>query len=125
MKKIASDKRAGGFSDALVDKLPDFGSGDKRSMLISATTVMRRREPTNPRIASKMTNMVFDHSQQLEVWPDGGPALIEASQMTGDAPYKTMNKSGHPFALVGNFVGGAPDTRGNPYGKKGALRGAK
>jgi hypothetical protein len=107
-----------------IDENPDLTDG-KRTLRLSGSGVLRRREPTNPAVASKHPNMVFDHSNQLPVWPNGDPnVLIEASQKTG-TKYSTMNKNGHPMAICGDFVGGSPDDAGNPFGKSGALRGMK
>lgn len=109
---------------ATIDKNPNLR--DKHSLPISGTGVMRRREPTNTFVTSKHPNMVFDHSNQLPVIPDTDPRVsVEASQKTGSAPYRTMNRSGHPFAMVGNFVGGSPDDAGNPFGKNKALKDMK
>jgi hypothetical protein len=94
----------------LIDKYPKLNSDEKTTMRISGTSVMRRREPTNPQTASHMPNMAWDHSEQMHVFPDNDPqALVEASKITGDSltAYKTMNKSGRPYAL-GVSVGGAP-----------------
>jgi hypothetical protein len=110
----------GGF----IDQNPDLDDG-KRALRLSGSGVLRRREPTNPAIASKHPNMVFDHSNQLPVWPNGDEkVLIEASQKTG-TKYSTMNRNGHPMAICGDFVGGSPDDAGNPFGKPSALRGSK
>lgn len=94
------------------------GSGSKHTMTLSATTVLRRREPTSdPHIARNMTNFVWDYQHLRHVWPNGDPnALIEATQATGGTQYDTINKSGRPYALGGIMVGGAPDNPGNPLG---------
>lgn len=100
------------------------GSGSKCTLTLSATTVLRRREPTaDDHIARNMTNMVWDYSEQRHVWPNGRPsALIEATQSTGGTKYDTINKSGHPFALGRIMVGGAPDNGGHPLGTQAATR---
>lgn len=67
----------------------------KETLQLSASTTLRRREPTNPHTASKARNYVFDHSEQMALLPGG----------------RTMNRSGHPYAL-GTLVGGAPNQRG-------------
>ena len=127
---VSADWRdSNGAETKLIDNDPGVNGTDrfnKRSMALSSNTVLRRREPTNPFVASKFTNMVFDHSKQLAVWPDGKPnALIEASQSTGTSSYRTINRSGHPYALMDTFVGGSPDARGNPFGKRRALKDMK
>jgi hypothetical protein len=99
-----------------VNDYPKFS--EKEAIRTSTTSTLRRRDPTNPHTASKVPNMVFDHSQQLAVWPDGRPAsLIEATQTTGNSQYKTMNKTGRPYAL-GTMVGGSPDQRGTLLSSK-------
>ncbi len=76
---------------------------------------MRRRNPTNEFTTHKHPAMIWDYSIQREVWPNGNPnALIEASQQTGHK-HDTINKSGRPFALGNIDVGGAPDTKGDPF----------
>ncbi len=98
----------------LIDKYPKLNSDEKTTMRISGTSVMRRREPTNPQTASHMPNMAWDHSEQMHVWPDGHKnALIESTNYTGQQQrsMKTMNKSGKPYAL-GVSVGGAPRSGG-------------
>lgn len=131
-KTVANDRhseQAGGASNSLIDEHPyinDGGAHQKRTLRLSGTGVLRRREPTNEYIASKFTNFVFDHSKQLPVVPDTDPRVaVEASTKTGNAPYRTMNRNGHPFAIAGDFVGGSPDTRGNPFGKPKALSSRK
>jgi hypothetical protein len=86
----------------------------KEALVVSRTTVMRERPPTNDFLTAKNPAMVWDYSQQRPVWPNGKPdALIEATQQTG-TKYDTINKSGRPFALGNIDVGAAPDPRGEP-----------
>lgn len=87
----------------------------KQALRVSATTVMREREPSNEFLTSKNPSMVWDYSQQRRVWPNGDPnALIEATQKTG-TKYDTINRSGRPFALGNIEVGGdMADPRGDP-----------
>jgi hypothetical protein len=100
--------------DKLIDKHPDL-RGDKQALRTSTSTTLRRREPTNPFIASKLPNMVFDHSRQMNIWPDQRPsALIETTQKETTKTYRTINRSGRPFALNVE-VGGSPDDRGQPF----------
>ena len=90
---------------------------DKESIRISGTTVIRKRAPTNVQAVSKHPNMVWDYSRQQAVWPDSKPkSLLEATQTTSNTAYRTMNRSGQPFALDCN-VGGSPDDRGMMYEK--------
>ena len=87
---------------------------EKESVRTSATSILRRRNPTNEFTASKHPAMIWDYSIQRKVWPNGNPrALIEASSQTGHK-YDTINKSGRPFALGNMDIGGAPDTKGDP-----------
>lgn len=98
---------------SLIDAHPNLQ--DKESLRISATTILRKRAPTNMNTASKVPNMVFDHSNQMRIWPDKRPkALIETTQKTNEHDYRTVNRSGHPFALGVN-VGGSPDDPGHPF----------
>jgi hypothetical protein len=92
-----------------VSPFPKLNS-NKESMVLSGTGTLRRRDPTNRQTASHNVNMVFDHSVQSPLWPDGNPnALIESTHATGtDRNYRTMNRSGRPYAL-GVHVGGSPD----------------
>jgi hypothetical protein len=105
------------FNNTEVSEFPKVRSG-KEVLRVSPSVVMRRREPTNPHTASKLPNMVWDYTNQQKVWPDGKPnSLIEATQTThSNDNYKTMNRSGHPYAL-GVFVGGSPDTPGKAYAR--------
>jgi hypothetical protein len=91
----------------------------KETLIVSATTVMRQRPPTNDFLTSKNPSMVWDYSQQRRVWPNGNPnALIEATQQTG-TKYDTINKSGRPFALGNMEIGGdAQETNGDPLFEK-------
>jgi hypothetical protein len=94
-----------------VSPFPDIGGAGKEAMVVSATTVFRRRDPTNKQTSSHVPNFVFDHSKQSPLWPDGKPnALIESTHATGPSPsaYRTINRSGRPYAL-GVHVGGSPD----------------
>jgi hypothetical protein len=106
------------FKSKAVSDFPDATQTDKLAVRTSTSTTLRRREPTNYQTASKNVNMVWDYSQQQKVWPDGRPnSLIEATQTTHtNQNYRTMNKSGKPYAL-GVMVGGAPDDRGTPFEK--------
>jgi hypothetical protein len=98
----------------LIDPFPNIKT-DKEALRTSTSTTLRKRPPTNEFTASKNVNMVWDFTEQQKVWPDGKPkSLIEATQTTSNTPYKTMNKSGHPFAL-GVQVGGSPDDPGHAY----------
>jgi hypothetical protein len=95
----------------MTDKHPEL-RGDKQVLRISPSTTLRRREPTNEHTANKVPNFVWDHSQQQQLVPDTDPRVsVEATQKTDGAPYRTMNRSGRPFAL-GVEVGGSPDDRG-------------
>lgn len=99
----------------VIDPYPKVDCDEKRSMRLSGTTVLRRREPTNPAVAQNHPNMVWDYSRQMRVWPDGKPdSLIESTNFTGSRPHamKTMNRSGRPYAL-GVMVGGSPDQAGS------------
>lgn len=89
--------------------------GDKETLTVSGVSVMRKRPPTNMHMASKNVNMTFDHSRQFALLPDGNRrALIEATHATGgENNYRTMNRSGKPYAL-GTMVGGSPDDPGTP-----------
>jgi hypothetical protein len=91
------------------------GLNKKQALRVSATTVMREREPSNGFLTTKAPAMVWDYSHQRKVWPNGNPrALIEATQQTG-TKYDTINKSGRPFALGNIEVGGdMADPRGDP-----------
>ena len=54
---------------------------EKKALRLSPSTTLRRREPTNEFMPSKLPNMVWDYSRQMSVWPDRLPnALIEATQ---------------------------------------------
>lgn len=88
---------------------------EKESVVLSGSGVLRKRPPTNYHTASKNVNFAFDHSKQFALLPDGNPrSLIEATHMTGkENNYRTMNRSGKPFAL-GVSVGGSPDDSGTP-----------
>ena len=97
------------------DRHPELCHGDKSALQVSGNTVIRKREPTNLHTASKNVNMVFDHSKQFALLPDGKPkVLVEATNSTrGEHNYRTMNRSGRPYAL-GTMVGGSPDDPGTP-----------
>src|ERR1700690_1881391 len=78
----------------------------KETLRVSATTVMRFRQPTNEWTTAHANCYVWDYADQRKVWPNGKPdALIEATQATG-TKYDTMNRSGHPFALGNIELGG-------------------
>jgi hypothetical protein len=92
--------------------------GEKKALRTSTSTTLRSREPTNHHTAAKNVNFVFDHSEQMRVWPDAKPdALIETTRTGLKDTLKTMNKSGKPFALGVN-VGGSPDQRGTIFSSK-------
>jgi hypothetical protein len=98
-----------------VDKYPD--ASEKTALRTSTSTTLRYRDPTNAQTASKVPNYVFDHSNQMRIWPDQRPrALIETTQKETANTYRTMNRSGHPYALGVN-VGGSPDDPGTPFTK--------
>jgi len=86
---------------------------EKGSYLQSNVTVVRFREPTNARMASNMTQYVFDHSELASVIP-GGNRLI-TSEATKSRPCKSINSNGRP-AVFGPtacaFVGGSQDDKG-------------
>jgi hypothetical protein len=93
-----------------ISPYPNFG--EKTALRTSTSTTLRHRPPTNPHTDSKIPNFVFDYSDQKALWPDRNPnALIENTQNVSPGGYKTINRSGHPFALGVN-VGGSPDDRG-------------
>jgi hypothetical protein len=102
-----------------IDRNPDFNR--KTVERVSTTTTFRSRPPTNVQTASRAPNMVFDHSKQFAVFPDRLPnSLIEATNsQRGIVGYRTMNRSGRPFALKVD-VGGSPDDTSDPWvkGKK-------
>lgn len=104
------------FSSEEASRFPDTHQHEKTAVRTSTSTTLRHREPTNPHTSSKNVNMVWDYSRQQKVWPDGRPdSLVEATQTTHtNKNYRTMNKSGKPYAL-GVMVGGSPDTQGQPY----------
>lgn len=112
-----------------IDKYPepDGSKGErKRSQRTSVTTTLRRREPTAPWAAEHHPSMVWDYGQQMPLVPDSDPNVsVEATQKTGDKPYRTMNRDGKPYALRGVMVGGAPDARGVVGGKIGSRLGLK
>jgi hypothetical protein len=57
--------------------------------------------------------MVFDHSRQMEVIPDGTRNhVMNASRM--EHGLRTTNRDGKPFALKA-MLGGAPDYHGPIY----------
>jgi hypothetical protein len=87
----------------------------KETLRVSATTVMRFRQPTNEHTAANVPCFVWDYGDQRQVWPNGDPnALIEATQKTGTR-YSTMNRSGHPYALGNIELGGdAEEANGEP-----------
>jgi hypothetical protein len=105
------------------DPFPKLSGGTKETMVVSGTSVLRRREPTNTQTMSKMTNMVWDYSKQQKVWPDGKPnALIESTHAThSNENYRTINRSGRPYAL-GVQVGGSPDDGGRVYSESAPLK---
>ncbi len=107
-----------GSTPTPIDPYPQLEGGTKKTLTLSATTVLRRREPTNEQTARNHPNMVWDYQDQRHVWPNGKPhALIEATQSTGrEANYDTINKSGHPFALGQIMLGGSPEMPGQPLG---------
>src|SRR5271155_5561651 len=92
-----------------IDKYPGPdgpGPERKRSQRVSTLLTLRRREPTQPEVAQHFTSMVWDYSQQMPLVPDSDPNVsVEATQKTGDKPYRTMNRNGRPFALKGIMVG--------------------
>lgn len=96
-----------------VDPYPKFS--EKTALRTSTSTTLRHRDPTNLHTGSKVMNYVFDHSDQIPIWPDQRPsALIETTQKETRSTYRTINRSGHPFAL-GVQVGGSPDDRGTVF----------
>jgi hypothetical protein len=70
--------------------------------------------------------MVWDYSEQMPLVPDSDPNVaVEATQKTGEKPYRTMNANGRPYAVRGVMVGGSPDAGGVVGGKIGARLGLK
>jgi hypothetical protein len=93
---------------SIIDPHPQIDRGDsKKALRISGTSVIRRREPTNPEVAANHPNMVWDHQQQRPVAPVGGARAVGYRRL-GET---TMNRSGRPYAL-GTMVGGSPDDAG-------------
>lgn len=87
----------------------------KSSMQRSGSTVERYRTPTNPKIANAMTQYVFDHSQQAQVFPESDPKTVVEATQGRDNGYGTINKSGRSAslgALAGSFIGGTPNESG-------------
>ena len=86
------------------------------SRQLSGNTVERYRTPTNTRTANAITQFVFDHKNQAEVFPDyDSKALVEATNHQVGNGYKTLNKSGKSAALgaLSNaFLGSSPDESG-------------
>ena len=88
---------------------------DKENFQLSGSTMYRRREPTNPGTARHFTQMVFDHSRQMEVIPDGPRNhVMNASRM--EHGLRTTNRNGHCASVIRAMVGGAPDYKGPIYG---------
>ena len=91
---MAKSKKA---TDSL-ESMPLFIYSTTRQ--VSGNTVQRYRSPTNPRTAAAVTQFVFDHQTQAEVFPDrNGNALIESTQHQDEGGYKTLNRSGQTAAL--------------------------
>ncbi len=83
---------------------------------VSGISVQREKPPTNPGVAERFTNFVFDHSLQLPVVPwslVGRSGGIGAPRVYG----KTTNKNGRAALPDSAFVGGSPDERGKPFAK--------
>ncbi len=82
----------------------------KGSLVLSSITTERFRQPTNERMAARMTQYVVDYSSQRAVVPNGSPLAQGPA-----SPYKTMNADGKAKvfgSMQTVFLGSSPDMPG-------------
>lgn len=91
---------------------------NKSTVQVSGNTVQRFRQPTNPFMASNMTQFIFDYKKQQSHIPDRmKKVLVEATQNYYSGANKMAinqktNRSATPEILGKADLGGTPDEPG-------------